>query len=64
MGIDDLLAVVEPPVNPKDATGDWADVERTLTQLPNDYKALIRQYGAGSFANSYGYLVHLLPTSI
>jgi SMI1-KNR4 cell-wall len=48
--IEDLVALVPPPVSPVDAIGDWAAVEAAIgVRLPTDFKALISRYGAGEF---------------
>ncbi|KOV34081.1 hypothetical protein ADK60_11850 [Streptomyces sp. XY431] len=50
--IDDLLALVPPPTNPIDASGDWAQVENALSlELPSDFKSLIGSYGLGQFVD-------------
>jgi len=56
MPIDQLIAVVHPPLTPV-ATGSadlWLEVEKRLgTALPPDYKDFIALYGSGGF---YGFL--------
>ncbi|WP_405914989.1 SMI1/KNR4 family protein [Streptomyces sp. NBC_00728] len=50
--IDDLIALVPPPANPVDASGDWTQVEAGLgLELPADFKALISSYGLGQFVD-------------
>ncbi|MFF7591359.1 SMI1/KNR4 family protein [Kitasatospora purpeofusca] len=50
--IDDLLALVPPPTNPIDASGDWTQVENALgLELPSDFKSLIGSYGLGQFVD-------------
>lgn len=59
MSIDQLLAVVHPPVTPV-ATGSpdlWPEVEKQLgTRLPPDYKEFISLYGTGDFYRFLGIL--------
>ena len=48
--IGSLISIVAPPVSPEDNEGDWGDVEDSLgTDLPDDFKDLVRAYGSGSF---------------
>ena len=49
MSIDKLTAVLPPPADPAENSGDWAAVEKELgTALPRDYKDYIAAYGTGS----------------
>jgi hypothetical protein len=44
-----LAATVPPPANPVSNKGDWGAIEARLNiTLPDDYKQVIQQYGAGS----------------
>jgi hypothetical protein len=57
MAIEDLTAVIAPPENPRDTTGDWGRAESGLgIRYPADFRALIRTYGTGEFLN--GLLVY------
>jgi hypothetical protein len=49
MQIDDLRAILPPPPTPVEAHGKtWSVVEQEIgTQLPDDYKIFIDQYGSG-----------------
>ncbi|MFD9125831.1 SMI1/KNR4 family protein [Kitasatospora sp. NPDC059571] len=50
--IDDLVALVPPPAHPRDASGDWLQVEESLgLQLPADFKSLTAAYGLGQFVD-------------
>ncbi|RZU28569.1 hypothetical protein EV284_5896 [Streptomyces sp. BK022] len=50
--IDALIALVPPPANPVDASGDWARVEHALgLELPSDFKSLVGFYGSGQFVD-------------
>ena len=50
--IDALVALVPPPRNPIDASGDWTQVENALgLELPSDFRSLIGSYGLGQFVN-------------
>jgi hypothetical protein len=50
--IDDLVALVPPPTNPVDASGDWKEIEDSLgLELPADFKSLIGHYGLGQFVD-------------
>src|SRR2546429_3014358 len=50
--IDDLVALVPPPVAPIDGDGDWTEVEHVLgVGLPTDFQALVHRYGFGQFAD-------------
>lgn len=52
MLIDELEQLVPPPVAPVDSVGKWGDVYRVLgVELPDDYVALVQQYGSGLFCN-------------
>jgi hypothetical protein len=45
-----LTALIPPPADPIDATGDWDAAERDLgTAFPADFKDLIKTYGTGMF---------------
>jgi hypothetical protein len=50
MAIEELLALIPPPENPIDGSGDWSEAERELgVTFPSDFKELIRRYGTGRF---------------
>ncbi|MBP2324098.1 hypothetical protein JOF56_004483 [Kibdelosporangium banguiense] len=52
--LEELVARVPPPLEPVDATGDWAGLGLVL---PADYRGLVERYGSGTFCD----LVTLLP---
>src|SRR5258708_6946911 len=50
MAITDLIALIPPPSEPRDAVGDWDDVQAKLgVQYPSDFRQLIKRYGTGEF---------------
>lgn len=50
MAINDLIGLIPPPTEPRDATGDWDAVQASLgVQYPNDFQQMIKQYGTGEF---------------
>ena len=52
--IADLIALVPPPIEPRDANGDWEVVENDLgIVLPHDYKEYIQCYGTGTFCSAF-----------
>jgi hypothetical protein len=61
MSLPELVAFIPPPSSLVDESGDWASIERDLTQLPNDYKSLVTSYGLGSF-DGFVWVFNLLQT--
>ena len=56
MSLDKLRRLIPPPANPADVgtRTQWTAIEKDLgTQLPEDYKSFIDQYGSGEFAGFY-----------
>src|SRR5262249_10794441 len=52
--IQELLSLVPPAPEPKDAKGDWNKVEGDLgLALPEDYKQFITHYGRGTLCNLF-----------
>ena len=52
--MQELLSLVPPPEEPKDAKGDWNKVEGDLgLGLPEDYKQFITHYGRGTLCNLF-----------
>lgn len=50
MAIATLIALIAPPNEPIDGTGDWSAAEKDFgCTFPNDFKELIRVYGTGRF---------------
>src|SRR5438067_1941995 len=52
MAIEDLIAVVAPPAQPREAgnLAAWTAVEARLgTRLPTDFRDFVFQYGSGAF---------------
>lgn len=50
MAIEELIACIPPPENPRDTEGDWAAVEATLDiHFPSDFRQLVSRYGTGEF---------------
>lgn len=50
MAIEDLLALVPPPQDPREARGDWDEIETELSiRFPTDFRHLIKCYGTGEF---------------
>jgi hypothetical protein len=48
MSIQELAAVLPPPPQPRETTGDWAKVEAEVgTPLPADFKDYVARYGTG-----------------
>ena len=50
MAIEELLAFVPPPRQPRDAKGDWGAAETELSiRFPADFRLLVERYGTGEF---------------
>jgi hypothetical protein len=50
LAIKELVALIQPPATPIDATGNWAEAEQEIgCVFPADFKELIRLYGTGQF---------------
>ena len=48
MSVQELIAVLPPPAEPRETQGDWAKVEAEIgTALPADFKDYIARYGTG-----------------
>jgi hypothetical protein len=64
MTIENLLKVLPPPAEPFHVfEGPWEVIETQLrTRLPQDYKDLMRLYGAGLFAGFFAIYLPAGPT--
>src|SRR5436190_1951391 len=52
MAINDLIALIPPPTEPRDATGNWGEVEAEFGIVyPKDFRLIIKSYGSGEFFN-------------
>lgn len=50
--LQELLRLVPSPSEPKNAKGDWKELENDLgLTLPSDYKDFIEQYGSGTLCS-------------
>lgn len=62
MTIEVLENISPSPASPKEAFGDWVQVEKKFgKELPSDYKLLISKYGSGSFGE-FLYLLNPFST--
>lgn len=52
--IQELLQLVPPPAEPKNAQGNWRQLESDLgVALPSDYKQYIEAYGSGTLCSLF-----------